>query len=131
MYAVAHSLGPIKILGSKGGMAMPSYLIQFSYTPETLAAMIKKPGDRKAVISKLAEQVGGKLLGYWLCFGEHDGVVVIEGGDNIGAAACSAAVASSGAFKTFRTTPLLNPDEALQVLAKAGGIKYKPPGAKK
>ena len=107
---------------------MPSYLIQFSYAPETLAAMIKKPVDRKAVISKLAEEVGGKLAGYWLAFGEYDGVAIIEGGDNVGAAACSAVVASSGAFKSFRTTPLLNPDEAMAALKKAGGIKYKPPG---
>lgn len=107
---------------------MPSYLIQFSYAPETLAAMIKKPADRRAVISRLAEEVGGKLVGYWLAFGEYDGVAVIDGGDNVGAAACSAVVASSGAFKAFKTTPLLNPEEAMAALKKAGGIKYKPPG---
>lgn len=115
----------------KGGMAMPSYLMQVSYAPETLAAMIKKPSDRGAVIGKLVKQIGGKLVGYWLSFGEYDGVVIVEGPDHVSAAACSAAVASSGAFKAFKTTPLINPDESLAVLKKAGDIKYKPPGGKK
>ena len=110
---------------------MPSYLIQFSYAPETLAALIKRPEDRGTVVKKLVSQIGGKLAGYWLSFGEYDGVVLVEGSDNIGAAACSAVVASSGAFKAFKTTPLINPDEAIAVLKKAGNIKYKPPGKKK
>ncbi len=109
---------------------MPSYLIQFSYSPETLAALVKKPSERGTVVTKLVQQIGGKLVGYWLCFGEYDGVVLVEGSDNIGAAACSMRVASSGAFKAFKTTPLLNPDEALAAMKKADGIKYKPPGKK-
>ena len=32
---------------------MPSYLIQLSYSPEALAALIKKPQDRREAIKKL------------------------------------------------------------------------------
>jgi len=110
---------------------MPSYLLQFSYAPETLAALIKRPADRKAVITKLAEQVGGKLVGYWLSFGEYDGVVIIEGGEAVGAAACSMAVSASGAFKAFKTTPLLTVEEGLAAMKKAGSLRYKPPSGKK
>ena len=48
---------------------MPSYLIQLSYSPETLAALIKKPQDRREAIKKLVGQFGGTLVGTWLCFG--------------------------------------------------------------
>ena len=121
---------PATIPCVKGDTAMPSYLIQFSYAPETLAALVKKPSERGTAVNKLVQQIGGKLVGYWLSFGEYDGVIVVEGSDNVGAAACSMKVASSGAFKAFKTTPLLNPDEAVVAMKKADGLKYKPPGKK-
>jgi uncharacterized protein with GYD domain len=115
----------------KGGNCMPSYLIQLPYQPETLAGFIKKPTDRTATISKLVEKIGGKLLGLWMAFGEYDAVVLIEGGDNVSAAACSIAVSASGAFKAFKTTPLLTVEESLAAMTKAGNLSYKPPNAKK
>jgi uncharacterized protein with GYD domain len=110
---------------------MPSYLIQLSYTPETLAGFIKKPSDRSEIISKLAQKLGGKLVGMWLAFGEYDGVVLIEGSDIVSAAACSLAVSSSGAFKAFKTTPLLTVEEGLAAMKQAGTLGYKPPNGKK
>jgi uncharacterized protein with GYD domain len=109
---------------------MPAYLLQLSYSPEVLAAFIKKPQDRKAAISKLAAQVGGTLVGAWLAFGEHDAVVIIEGGDNVSAAAISMAVSASGVFKAFKTTPLLTAEESLEAMKKAGKLSYKPPTKK-
>jgi uncharacterized protein with GYD domain len=111
--------------------SMPSYLIQLSYTPETLAGFIKKPSDRSEIISKLAQKLGGKLVGMWLAFGEYDGVVLIEGSDIVSAAACSLAVSSSGAFKAFKTTPLLTVEEGLAAMKQAGTLGYKPPNGKK
>ena len=110
---------------------MPSYLIQLSYTPEILASFIKKPSDRTPVISKLAEKLGGKLVGSWLSFGDYDAVIVIEGSDLVSAAACSMAVSASGAFKAFKTTPLLDIEEGMAAMKKAGTLVYKPPNAKK
>jgi uncharacterized protein with GYD domain len=110
---------------------MPSYLLQLSYKPETLAAFIKHPSDRREIIAKLAAQVGGKLVGSWLSLGDHDAIVIIEGPDLIGAAACSMVVSASGAFKSFKTTPLLTSEEGMAAMKKAGSLKYKPPTAKK
>ena len=110
---------------------MPSYLIQISYSPETLAALVKRPADRTDVISKLAAKLGGKLVGSWFCFGEYDAVIIIEGSDNVSAAACSIAVSSSGAFKAFKTTPMLGVEEGMAAMKKAGSLGYKPPTAKK
>lgn len=110
---------------------MPSYLLQLSYKPEVLAAFIKRPTDRKAAISKLAAQIGGKLVGAWLTLGDYDAVVIIEGPSTVDAAACSMVVSASGAFKAFKTTPLLNAQESMAAMKKAGSLKYKPPTAKK
>ena len=110
---------------------MPSYLIQLSYSPETLASFVKKPIDRTPVITKLAEKLGGKLVGSWLSFGDYDAVIIIEGTDLVSAAACSMAVSASGAFKGFKTTPLLDIEEGMVAMKKAGNLGYKPPSGKK
>lgn len=110
---------------------MPSYMVQLSYSPEVLAGFIKKPVDRTEVISKLVGKVGGKLVGSWFSFGDYDAVLIVEGGDNVSAAALSLAVSSSGAFKAFKTTPLLGIEEGMAAMKKAGSLGYKPPNAKK
>jgi uncharacterized protein with GYD domain len=110
---------------------MPSYLIQLSYKPEVLNTFMKKPVDRTPIISKLAEKLGGKLVGSWFSFGEYDAVLIIDGPDNVSAAACSIAVSASGAFKAFKTTPLLDIKEGMAAMKKAAAIGYKPPTAKK
>jgi uncharacterized protein with GYD domain len=110
---------------------MPSYMIQVSYTPEVLAGFIKKPTDRTEVISKLVSKIGGKLVGSWFSFGDYDAVIIIDGSDNVSAAACSIAVSSTGAFKAFKTTPMLGIQEGMAAMKKAGTLGYKPPNAKK
>ena len=110
---------------------MPSYLIQFSYGPEAVAAFVKRPQDRRVVIQKLLDQVGGTLVGSWMSFGEYDAAFIVEGSDNIGAAAISMAVTASGAFRSFKTTPLLTMEEGIEAMNKAGKLNYKPPSAKK
>ena len=44
---------------------MPLYMSQFSYKPETMATMIKNPGDRSAQQAKHLEQVGGRLISFY------------------------------------------------------------------
>ena len=128
----SHSWARYKnLLCTERWKAMPSYMIQISYTPETLAGFLKKPVDRTEAISKLAGKIGGKLVGSWFSFGDYDAVIIIEGSDNVSAAACSLAVSASGAFKGFKTTPLLGVAEGMAAMKKAGSLGYKPPNAKK
>jgi len=110
---------------------MPSYLIQLSYGPEAVAAFVKRPQDRRQVIQKLVGQIGGTLVGSWMSFGKYDAVLVVEGPDNVGAAAISMAVTATGAFRSFMTTPLLTAEEAMDAMKKAGKLNYKPPSGKK
>src|SRR6266498_1089091 len=106
---------------------MALYLFQAAYTPEALAALIKKPENRIAVVSKAIEKLGGKVLGGWFSYGEYDVVLVSELPDNVSAAAFAVAAAAGGALKANRTTPLLNADETLQMLTRAAKTGYRPP----
>jgi uncharacterized protein with GYD domain len=110
---------------------MPSYLVQGSYTIEALQTLMKSPQSRTEVVRKAIEKLGGKLIGLWLSFGDQDIVTIMEMPDNISAAAISLAIASGGALKSTKTTPLLTVEEGIAALKKASTSGYKPISAKK
>jgi len=106
---------------------MAYYLFQASYTPEALAALLKKPENRIEIVSKTIEKLGGKVIGGWFCFGEYDVALVSELPDNVSAAAFAVAAAAGGALKANKTTPLFSPEDMLQLFKKAAQTGYRPP----
>ena len=107
---------------------MSFYLMRFSYTPEAWARLIKKPEDRREVARAIVEKLGGKLHGFWFAFGEHDGLVLIEAPDNVSAAAFSVGISAGGSLRSAETTVLFTVEEAIDMLQKAQGLPYRPPG---
>ena len=107
---------------------MAHYLFQVAYTPEALATLIKKPENRIEVVSKAVEKLSGRLVSGWFCFGEYDLVLIIELPDNVSAAAFAIAAAAGGALKANKTTPLLTPNEMIEMFKRAGTTGYRPPG---
>jgi uncharacterized protein with GYD domain len=107
---------------------MSLYLFRFSYTPEAWARLIKAPEDRREVARALVEKLGGKLHGFWYSLGQQDGFVLIEAPDNVSAAAFSVAISSGGSLSSAETTVLLTVEETIEMLGKAKGLPYRPPG---
>lgn len=107
---------------------MAHYLIRGSYTPETWAALVKNPQNRREVVQPLIESLGGKIEALYFAFGAEDVVAILEMPDNVSVGAASLAVTASGAFKSFQTTVLITPEEAVEMMRKAGTVGYRPPG---
>ena len=105
---------------------MPSYLVQVSYTPEAVAALLKKPQDRTTVVSKAAQKLGGSLKNAWLAFGDYDTIVVVDLPDNTAAAAFAMAISAGGSCKSVKTTSLLSVEEGIAAMKIASGTGYKP-----
>ncbi len=108
---------------------MPLYLGRFSYTTDAMRALLDQPQDRSAAAREVAESLGGKLLGFWFAFGEHDGVFLMEAPDNASAVAVAMAVGAGGAVSNIDTTVLLDMDEAQDAMRKAAAATYRPPGS--
>ena len=106
---------------------MALYLGRFSYTPEALRGMMENPTDRGAAAREVAESLGGKLLGFWFCFGESDGAYLMEAPDNATAAALAMAIGASGAISNVETTVLMTAEEAQDAMRKASTATYHPP----
>jgi uncharacterized protein with GYD domain len=113
---------------AKGATIMPLYLTRFSYTPETWSRLISNPEDRRIAAQQYIESVGGKLHGFWYAFGDHDGYNLWEAPDNVSMAAVALALGAGGALRSVQTTVLITVEETLEALAKAGSLKYVPPG---
>jgi uncharacterized protein with GYD domain len=106
---------------------MPLYMLQGSYTAESWAAQLKNPQNRVESVGKaLCESAGGKLIGAWYCFGDHDLVLVADLPDNESMTALSLAVTAGGAVKSLKTTVLMNGDQAVAAMRKANSVTYKP-----
>ena len=107
---------------------MPMYLTRFRYTPETWARLSRNPEDRRDAARAYVESVGGTLHGFWYAFGEHDGYNLWEAPDNVSMAAVALAISGGGALATYETTVLLTVEETVDAMARAGEIRYRPPG---
>ena len=108
---------------------MAYYLVQASYTAEVCTAMINNPQDRAVAARQVIENLGGRLIGIWFAFGEYDLIAIGEMSDNATAIALSMAVSASGAFSSFKTTPLMTMEEGIEGMKKAGEAGYQPPGS--
>jgi len=113
-----------------GGNAMSFYMIQGGYTSEAIKNMTAKPEDRSIPAAKLVKSLGGKLHSYFVSFGKHDFVAIVDLPDDEAAAACSMTVASAGHVSHMMTTKLMTAAEAMKAMAKAGESKIVPPKGK-
>ena len=110
---------------------MSHFMIRWQFTDASAKALVGKPHDRTGAATALVEGFGGKLHGYYISFGEYDGVAICEFADNTAAAACSMAAAATGGFTRFETTTLMTAKEAEAAMKRAHDTKvgYKPPSA--
>ena len=105
---------------------MPHYLIQVAYNTSGMAALVKEPQDRIEKVRPAIEALGGQIECAYYAFGEYDLALICEMPDNSTAAAIALSVGAGGTVSSYRTTPLLTAEEAMQAMTTAGGSTYKP-----
>jgi len=106
---------------------MPYYMVQAAYTRDAWGGLVKSPQDRAEALRPAIERLGGKLVSFYMSFGEYDAVVIAEMPDNVSAAGVSIAAAAGGAVKAIKTTPLMTVQESMEAMRKAGQAGYRPP----
>jgi uncharacterized protein with GYD domain len=105
---------------------MPKYLVRGSYTAEGTRGLLKDGGTkRRAAVEGLMKGIGGTVESFYYAFGDADVYVIVDGPDNVSAAAVSLAVNASG-LTTVTLTPLLTAEEIDRATKKA--VRYQGPG---
>ena len=107
---------------------MPLYMTQFAYTPQAWAALTKKPENREEIFRGLVQKLGGRLISFYNCFGDYDGVIVYEAPDETTAAATILAAVAPGHLKAIKTTTLMTTEQTMEAMRKAGAQTYRAPG---
>ena len=108
---------------------MPHYLLQASYTGDGWKAQVGNPEDAVSRVRSAIEGLGGSIESVYYAFGDDDIIAIVEFPDNIAAASFSVAGSAGGAVKSIKTTPLMTMAEGVQVMQKAAGAGYRPPGS--
>jgi uncharacterized protein with GYD domain len=116
-----------KAITTKEANIMALYMTQFAYTAEAWASLVKNPQDRSVQIRELAQQMGGRLVGLYYCFGEYDGVVLAEAPDDTTALAEAMAAVTPGHVKAIKTTKLFTVEETMEAMRKAGSLTFQGP----
>ncbi len=101
---------------------MPIYITQGRYTRDAIKGMIVKPEDRADAVARLLSKIGGRLLGYYLTFGEYDFMTVAEAPNDVQMAAVLLAAGSGGGVTGLRTTVAMTSVEAKGAFAAASDL---------
>jgi uncharacterized protein with GYD domain len=101
---------------------MPTYITQGRYTREAIKGMIVKPEDRADQVGRLLSKAGGKLLGYYLTFGDYDFLMIAEAPGETQIAAALLAAGSGGGVTGLKTTVALTSAEAKGAFAAASDL---------
>jgi uncharacterized protein with GYD domain len=102
-------------------------MIEFSYTPDAWAALVREPSDRSGGVDKLAHAYGGKLVEAYYSFSDVDGVVLFDVPDYAAATGVALTAFSQGHIKSYKMIPLLTTAETVQIMRTSGGISYAAP----
>lgn len=108
---------------------MAHYLIEVGYTPQSWSSQLTQQGNPIDRITPALDACGATLQCLYYAFGDSDVVGVIDFPSPEDAAAFALALTSSGALRSFRTTPLLSVEQGIASMHRADDLRklYAPP----
>jgi uncharacterized protein with GYD domain len=99
---------------------MPIYISRGRYTSDAVKGMLANPENREEVIAKFFQSVGGRLISWYLTFGEYDWLVIGEFPDEKAAASTILAAAAGGSLAHIETTVAMTAKDAVATFGNAG-----------
>ena len=101
---------------------MPVYIYRGQYNADAVKGMMASPEDREAALATAFAKAGGKLMAYYLTFGDDDFLVIAECPDHHAALALAIAGAGGGSISNMKTTVAVTSKEAMAAFKRAGEL---------
>jgi uncharacterized protein with GYD domain len=95
------------------------YITTGRYTSQAISGMLAKPEDREAEVRGLIERAGGKLLGYYITFGDADWMIISENSSEVAVMSALVIGGASGAAFDMKTTVALTSAQAKEAFERA------------
>src|SRR6476469_6168456 len=113
------------------GDDMTHYLLEVGYTPASWSGQIEREANVVERITPALDTCGASIVSIHYTFGDHDLVAICDFPSPEDAAAFGLAVTSTGALRSYRTTPLLSVEQGIESMRRAAELKkvYTPPSA--
>ena len=110
---------------------MPIFITQGRFTRDAIQGMLAEPENREEAVRELLSQSGGKLLAYYMTFGDYDFLIVSEGPYE-GVATSAIVASATGGVAEMKTTLAMTSADMRQAFAKAGQVaaRFKAAGAR-
>jgi uncharacterized protein with GYD domain len=110
---------------------MAIFIMQGRFTSQYLKGGLAAPEDRTPAMSRLCEQVGGRLISLYYTLGQYDFVLISEMLDAQAATVLPLVISAGGAVTNTVTTQAFTTAEGKDLFEQAGKIvgSYKPMGA--
>ena len=108
---------------------MAHYLIEVGYTPQAWSSQLDSQANVVDRITPAVKAAKGKIESIYYAFGDVDLVGIMDFPTPEDAASFALAVTSSGALRSFKTTPLLTVSQGIDCMKRAHEVraKYTPP----
>jgi uncharacterized protein with GYD domain len=101
---------------------MPIYISRGRFTSDAIKGLLAKAENREDAVAKLFNNVGGKLIGWYLTFGRHDWLAIGEFPDEKAAASAVLAAAAGGSLSDIETTIAMTAKDAAATFESAGKV---------
>jgi len=101
---------------------MSIYILRGRYSAEALKGMVASPEDREAAIAKVVEKAGGRLIGYYVTFGQDDWFVIADCPNNEVASSIALVAAAGGSVTHTKTTVAMTSQQAMATFKAAGEL---------
>jgi uncharacterized protein with GYD domain len=98
---------------------MTIYITTGRYTNGAMSGMLAHPEDREAQVRGLMERAGGKLIGYYILFGDADWMIISENSSEIAVMSALVIGAASGAVADVKTIVAVTSAQAKQAFERA------------
>lgn len=98
---------------------MTIYVITGRYTSRAMRGMLAKPVDREAEVRGLIERTGGRMLGYYIMFGDCDWMIIAENGSEVAIMSALAIAGAWGSVSDVKTTVAATSAQAKQAYERA------------
>ena len=101
---------------------MPIFITQGRYTRDAVKGMLIRPEDRADAVGRLIAKAGGRLIGYYVTFGDYDFLVIADMPSETQMAAALLTTASGGGVTDLRTMLAMTSVEAKGAFAAASDL---------
>jgi uncharacterized protein with GYD domain len=102
---------------------MPIYICQGRYTANALKGMTTNPEDRSQTVRRLFRAGGGKLISWYLTFGEYDWMVIADMPSERAMLSAVIAAAEGGSLTDLKTTIALTAEETVEAFQDASRLR--------